>query len=60
MEGIMAHFEKWIQGPKGKTLLASCKLHGINVEYEVHAVKELLPRSLFDKNPSMFLSADGR
>ncbi len=60
LENIVADFRKWISGPKGKQFLSNCEQQGINVEYEIHAVKELLPRSLFDKDPSMFRAGNGR
>ena len=32
----------------------SCQRLGIQVEHELHAMSDLLPRSLFDKDPAMF------
>ena len=45
---------------KGKQFLAGCKEYGITVEHQLHAVNELLPRELFDQDPSMFrMNEDG-
>ncbi|MCF0234094.1 MAG: DUF4838 domain-containing protein, partial [Thermoguttaceae bacterium] len=44
----------------GKLFLDRCAEYGINVEHELHAVGELLPRELFAKNPELFrMDADG-
>lgn len=45
---------EWIESDVGRKFLADCKRNGIHVEYEVHALRELLPRSLFDKHPTYF------
>ncbi len=60
LHGITKGLENWVEGSKGKTFLANCRKHGIEVEYEIHAVKELLPRALFSKDPSMFRSVGGK
>ena len=39
---------------KGKQFLSECKEYGIAVEHQLHAMNELLPRELFDEDPSMF------
>ncbi|MBE7558308.1 hypothetical protein HS125_04940 [bacterium] len=33
---------------------ADCRRLGIEIEHELHAMYDLLPRSLFEKNPEMF------
>lgn len=45
----------------GKTFLAKCRKLGIDVEYEMHAMFELLPRSIFDESPDLFrMDEDGK
>jgi len=44
----------WIKTDAGQRFLDACKRLGLGVEYELHAMKELLPRSLFQKNPEFF------
>lgn len=45
----------------GQQFLTGCRQRGIQVEHELHAVGDLLPRSLFDKDPSMFrMSEEGQ
>ena len=44
----------WIRTDAGQQFLAQCRKLGLGVEYELHAIKELLPRSLFPKNPELF------
>lgn len=39
---------------RGQRFLAQCRAFGLDVEYELHAMAELLPRSLFEKNPELF------
>ena len=44
----------FLQRPEGATFLERCREYGIAVEHELHAVGELLPRTLFEKNPELF------
>jgi len=45
----------------GQRLLQQCQGLGLQVEHELHAMGELLPRSLFDRNPEMFrMTEDGQ
>ncbi len=44
----------WIRTDAGQRFLDSCGKLGLEVEYELHAMKELLPRRLFKKNPEFF------
>lgn len=44
----------WIKKDAGQRILEQCQKLGLQVEYELHAMKELLPRSLFAKNPAFF------
>ncbi|MEW5900421.1 MAG: DUF4838 domain-containing protein [Acidobacteriota bacterium] len=49
---------KFIESDYGQDLLARCKRLGLHVEYELHAMKELLPRELFAKDRSLFRMDD--
>ncbi len=42
----------------GRTFLETCRELGLEIEYELHAMKELLPRELFSKDPSLFRMDD--
>jgi hypothetical protein len=44
----------WIKKDEGQRFLEACKKLGLAVEYELHAMKELLPRRLFEKYPELF------
>lgn len=44
----------FVKSRPGQTFLEKCDKLGLHVEYEIHAMEDLLPRELFDKNPSMF------
>lgn len=46
--------EPFVRSHAGQAFLARCKDLGIEVEYELHAMADLLPRALFDRNPDMF------
>ena len=51
----------YIKSEEGQAFLAECRERGLEVEYELHAMAELLPRELFDRDPSMFrMDEDGR
>ena len=43
-----------MQKDEGQRFWESCQRLGIQVEHELHAMSDLLPRSLFDKDPGMF------
>ena len=43
-----------MQKDEGQQFWESCQRLGIQVEHELHAMSDLLPRSLFDKDPGMF------
>ena len=49
---------KFIQSPEGVQFLAKCRKLGLQVEYELHAMSDLLPRHLFSKDPAMFRMND--
>jgi hypothetical protein len=44
----------WIKRDAGQQFLDACQKLGLAVEYELHAMKELLPRNLFEKHPKLF------
>lgn len=46
--------EKAIQSQRGQEFLDKCRQLELEVEYELHAIRQLLPRNLFEKDPSMF------
>lgn len=55
---VLADF---IDSEGGKRFLADCRKRGIGVEYELHAIGELLSRELYYKDPTLFrLDASGR
>jgi hypothetical protein len=39
---------------RGAAYVERCARLGLEVEYELHAVRDLLPRDLFDRDPAMF------
>src|SRR3954447_9031962 len=45
---------QYIQSDKGQHFLSECKKYNIEVEHELHAMHDLLPRNLFEKNPEIF------
>ena len=45
---------RWVKSEMGQGFLEQCGKLGLHVEYELHAMKELLPRNLFEKNPELF------
>jgi len=44
----------FIQSGKGIKFLADCKKYGIEVEHQLHSIGELLPRSLYAEDSTMF------
>jgi hypothetical protein len=44
----------WIKTDAGRRFLEACGKLGLEVEYELHAMKELLPRRLLPKSPEFF------
>lgn len=49
---------EYIKSDKGQQFLADCKKYNIQVEHELHAMHDLLPRGLFAKDPTMFRMND--
>ncbi len=45
---------KFVCSSEGVQFLKRCRKLGLNVEYELHAMSDLLPRNLFQKNPDLF------
>src|SRR5437867_11853125 len=45
---------KFIQSERGQHFLDQCRKLHLDVEFELHAIKELLPRELFGKDPTLF------
>jgi hypothetical protein len=45
---------KFVQSDDGKQFLEKCDRLGLQVEYELHAMRELLPRNLFSQDKSLF------
>lgn len=45
---------EFMQQAQTRRLIDKLESNGVVVEYEMHAVSYLLPRELFDKNPSLF------
>jgi len=51
---------RFLETDKGQAFLEECRSRGIQVEHELHAMSALLPRKLFQKDPSMFrMDKDG-
>jgi hypothetical protein len=44
----------FVQTDDGQRFLQRCRTLGIEVEHELHAIGDLLPRSLFERDPTMF------
>lgn len=49
---------RWVQSDAGQRFCEQCRRLGLEVEYELHAMKELLPRALFEKDPELFRMDD--
>ena len=57
----MDHLIDFLKSERGQRFRAECARLGIEVEHETHAMSDLLPRSLFKKDPSMFrMNEDGQ
>lgn len=44
----------FVRSEEGQKFLEKCKMLGLQVEYELHAMRELLPRELFNTDPSLY------
>jgi hypothetical protein len=49
---------RWVKQDTGQRFLERCRKIGLEVEYELHAMKELLPRGLFTRSPELFRMTD--
>lgn len=50
----------FMQSEQGRRFSEECRSLGIEVEHQLHSMAELLPRDLFEENPSMFrMDTDG-
>ncbi len=49
---------KCMRSETGRKLLDTCRRLCLAVEYELHAMEDLLPRDLFDKEPELFRMDD--
>ncbi len=48
----------YIRSKPGRKFLASCRRLGLAVEYELHAMQDLLPREYFDRAPRLYRMDD--
>lgn len=56
----LSDLRSFIESEEGKSLLEECEEASVLVEFETHALQELLPRELFDNHPEYFrLDSDG-
>lgn len=44
----------FVRSAEGRKFLEECATLGLHVEYELHAMSDLLPRDLFARNPELF------
>ncbi len=60
-KAMCAEISEFILSEKGQASLAECEKYGIDVEHQLHAMKELLPRELFAEDSTMFrMNEEGR
>lgn len=52
--GAPAEIAAFMQADGGRALRAECAREGIALEHEWHALRALLPRQLFERNPALF------
>lgn len=48
----------FVRSEAGRTFLARCAALGLEIEYELHAIHDLLPRALFAADPTLFRMND--
>jgi hypothetical protein len=48
----------FVKSQEGERFLEACRGLGLEVEYELHAGRSLLPRELFDRSPELFRMND--
>ena len=54
-----SHITRFVGSDAGHGFLARCQALRLRVEYEMHAMAELLPRSLFASQPDLFRMNEG-
>ena len=60
-KAMCAEISEFILSERGQEFLAECERYGIDVEHQLHAMKELLPRDLFAEDSTMFrMNEEGR
>lgn len=56
----LSDLRSFLESDEGQLLLRECEKASISIEFESHALHELLPRELFDSHPEYFrLDSDG-
>jgi len=50
----LQHLVNFVKSETGQRFREECAKLGLHVEHETHAISDLLPRSLFKKDPTMF------
>ena len=53
-KAMCREISEFILSEKGQAFMAECEKYGIDVEHQLHAMKELLPRELFAEDSTMF------
>ena len=51
---------RFIHSPRGLEFLEQCRKLRLDVEFELHAMSDLLPRDLFQKTPALFRMNENR
>jgi len=54
LHGLPSSIVDFLGTDQGATYLEMCTALGLQVEYELHAARDLLPRDLFARDPAMF------
>ena len=50
----LTYLKAFLESKEGQLLLDECEKQHIAIEYETHALQEILPRELFDEHPEYF------
>lgn len=50
----LANLKLFLESKEGKLLINECKKLNIDIEFESHVLKEILPRELFEEHPEYF------
>lgn len=58
MYGGMKSYMEWVQTSEARRQIERFENEGIVVEHELHAIDYLLPRNLFEKDPTLFREND--